>query len=160
MVKPNHTMQHFDTLKIYSCERHCEKRRYCSKEEISAFLTMFSAHMALIFNFKCTLEFRQQFVWIWTSLKFCCLVMGEIAFNPFPNKPWFLRVCRTSLFKTLWEKEKLLVTSNFSFSHSVFYLFYEFSASLYQIWNCRLQTLPIWNSLKFVVWEKFKREKK
>ena len=36
--------------------------------------------------------------------------------NPFPNKPWFLRVCSTSLLKTLWEKEKLLVTSNFSFS--------------------------------------------
>ena len=31
--------------------------------------------------------------------------------NPFPNKPWFLRVCSTSLLKTL-EKEKLLVTSN------------------------------------------------
>ena len=43
--------------------------------------------------------------------------------NPFPNKPWFLRVCCTSLLKTLWEKEKLLVTSNFSFSHSVFYPF-------------------------------------
>ena len=43
--------------------------------------------------------------------------------NPFPNKPWFLRVCNTSLLKTLWEKEKLLVMSNFSFSHSVFYLF-------------------------------------
>ena len=40
--------------------------------------------------------------------------------NPFPNKPWFLRVCCISLMKTLWEKEKLLVTSNFSFSHSVF----------------------------------------
>ena len=39
----------------------------------------------------------------------------------FPNKPWFLRVCSTSLLKTLWEKEKLLVMSNFSFSHSVFY---------------------------------------
>ena len=25
--------------------------------------------------------------------------------------------------KTLWEKEKLLFTSNFPFSHSVFYLF-------------------------------------
>ena len=36
------------------------------------------------------------------------------------KKPLFLRVCRTSLLKTLWEKEKLLVTSNFSFSHSVF----------------------------------------
>ena len=43
--------------------------------------------------------------------------------NPFPNKPWFLRVCSTSLFKTLWEKEKLLVTSNFSISHSGFYPF-------------------------------------
>ena len=50
------------------------------------------------------------------------------VFNSFPNKPWFLRVCRTSLLKTLWEKEKLLVTSNFSFSHSVFYLFGEVSA--------------------------------
>ena len=44
-------------------------------------------------------------------------------FNLFPKKPWFLRVCNTSLLKTLWEKEKLLVTSNFSFSHSVFYPF-------------------------------------
>ena len=43
--------------------------------------------------------------------------------NPFPNKPWFLHVCRTSLLKTLCKKEKFLVTSNFSFSHSVFYPF-------------------------------------
>ena len=47
--------------------------------------------------------------------------------NPFSNKPWILRVCCTGLLKTLWEKEKLLVTSNFSFSHSVFYPFWEFS---------------------------------
>ena len=31
-------------------------------------------------------------------------------------------------FKTLWEKEKLLVMSNFSFTHNVFYLFRELSA--------------------------------
>ena len=47
----------------------------------------------------------------------------QTALNPFPNKPWFLHVCSTSLLKTLQEKEKLLVTSNFSISHSVFYLF-------------------------------------
>ena len=52
----------------------------------------------------------------------------KFVINPFPNKPWFLRVCSTSLLKTLQEKEKLLVTSNFSFSHSVFYLFGELSA--------------------------------
>ena len=47
--------------------------------------------------------------------------------NPLPNKPWFLRVCSTGPLKTLWEKEKLLVMSNFSFSHSVFCLFGELS---------------------------------
>ena len=30
---------------------------------------------------------------------------------PIPNKPWSLCVCSTSLLKTLWEKEKLLVKS-------------------------------------------------
>ena len=60
--------------------------------------------------------------------------------NPFPNKPWFLRVCSTDLLKTLWEKEKLLVTSNFSFSHSVFYPFGEPSAifNKYEIVVCKL----------------------
>ena len=43
------------------------------------------------------------------------------TFNPVPNNPLFLRVYGTSLSKTLWEMEKLLVMSNFSFFHSVFY---------------------------------------
>ena len=28
------------------------------------------------------------------------------VFYPFPNKPWCLRVCFTSLLETLWKKEK------------------------------------------------------
>ena len=52
----------------------------------------------------------------------------SILFYPFPNKPWFSRVCRESLLKKMWEKKKLLVTSNFFFSHSVFYPFWELSA--------------------------------
>ena len=40
--------------------------------------------------------------------------------NPFPNNPWFLYVCSWSLLKTLWEKEKWLIMSHSSFSHSVF----------------------------------------
>ena len=42
------------------------------------------------------------------------LSQGE-RLNPFPNKPWFLCVCSTSLLKTLREKEKLLDMSDFSF---------------------------------------------
>ena len=61
------------------------------------------------------------------------IVCMSFSVNPFPNKPWFLCVCSTSLLKTQREKEKLLVTSNFSFSHSVFYLFGEFFAIFIQV---------------------------
>ena len=54
--------------------------------------------------------------------------MESIFLDPFPNKPSFLRVCSTSLLKTLWEKDKLLVTSNLSSSRSVFYQFGELFA--------------------------------
>ena len=49
-------------------------------------------------------------------------------------------VSGTSLLKTLWEKEKLLVMSNFSFSHSVFYMFEElFSIFIkFEIVVCKL----------------------
>ena len=60
-------------------------------------------------------------------------IMSYWAVNPFPNKPWFLRTCNLSLLKTRREKEKLLVTSNFSFSHSVFYPFGKLSAILIKV---------------------------
>ena len=82
--------------------------------------------------------------------------IGAIRFNPFPNKPCFLRVCSTSLLKTQHAKEKLLVTSNFSFSRSVFYPFGETSVIFieFKIVVCNLFHFGI---LKFVVLERFKR---
>ena len=63
--------------------------------------------------------FGKELTTVWALFLFPQWV--QKYFNPSPNKLWFLRVW--SLLKTLWEKEKLLVTSNFSFSHSVFYWF-------------------------------------
>ena len=62
--------------------------------------------------------------------------------------PWFLRVYSTRLLKTLWEKEKLLVTSNFSFCHSVFYSLEELSSVFikFEIVVCKL--------FQFIVWER------
>ena len=37
-----HTMPHSEARKIYSCGKHCEKRRNCLQQEISHFLTMYS----------------------------------------------------------------------------------------------------------------------
>ena len=72
-------------------------------------------------------------------------------FNPFPNKPWVLRVCSLSLLKTLSEKEKLLVTCNFSFSHSVFYPFGEITAIFikFEIVVCKLFEFGIVSNLSF-----------
>ena len=56
------------------------------------------------------------------------LWISNYLMNPFPNKRWFLRICSTSLLKPLWEREKLLVKSNFSFFHCVFYPSGEISA--------------------------------
>ena len=60
--------------------------------------------------------------------------------NPFPHNDTFWCPRETSLLKTLWEKEKLLLTSNFSFSQSVFYLFGWLSSILvkFEIVICKL----------------------
>ena len=74
--------------------------------------------------------------------------------NPFPNKPWVLCACSTGLLKTLWEKEELLVTSNFfSFSYSVFYPFVQLSTILS---NLKLSSANFFSSeeSKIVVWER------
>ena len=77
--------------------------------------------------------------------------------NPFPNKPWFLCVCSASLLKTLWEKDKLLVTSNLSFSPRCFLPVWRTFCHFHQIWNCSLRTLSLWKSSELVVWERVKQ---
>ena len=62
-----HTILHFDALKIYIAVENI-----VSKGEIACFVP----YMALIYHFKYTLKGRLQFVSVWTSLKFCRLVMG------------------------------------------------------------------------------------
>ena len=74
----------------------------------------------------------------------------------FPDKPLFLLVCSTNLLKTLCEKEKLLVKSNFSFSNSVFYLFGEPSSIFIKLRIVICKLFWIWKSLKFLVWERVK----
>ena len=70
------------------------------------------------------------------------------------TNPVFLRVCIRSLLKTLWKKEKLLIMNNFSFSHCIFHPFLRTFRHFLQNCNCSRQTLSVWNSLQFVVWER------
>ena len=102
---------HIESLQLHSKFKiwYGKGRKHCAQRE-KMLGTAFSLFPQNVFN------------------SFLCYA-GE---NPFPKKLWFLRVCSTSLLKTLLGKEKLLVTSNFSFSNSVFCLksFLPFSSNL------------------------------
>ena len=82
-----------------------------------------------------------------------CKLVQYVSLNPFPNNLLFLRLCCTRPLKTSWEKEKLLVTSNFSFSHGVFYPFGELCTIFieFEIFVCKLSQI---GSLRVDVWER------
>ena len=72
-----HTMPHFDGLKIYiAVENIVRKGEIACNKQFLLFSQCFLPYMVLIFHCKCILKCRLQFLSIWTSLKFCRLVMG------------------------------------------------------------------------------------
>ena len=76
-------------------------------------------------------------------------------FDRFPDKLWFSRVCTTKLLKTLRKGENA-GNEQFLLFPQCFLSFCKTFHYFHQIQNCHLQTLLVWNSLKFVVWERVK----
>ena len=60
-----------------------------------------------------------------------------------------------SLLKMLWEKEKLLMTSNCSFFPQHFLPFWKNSCHFSEIAKLLSVNSSVWKSLKFFVWERF-----
>ena len=76
---------------------------------------------------------------------------SPLYINPFPNKPLLLFFCSTTVLKTLREKEKLLITSNFSFPHSAFFSFGELCANFIKLKIVSLEeskNLSFWKVLR------------
>ena len=73
-----HTMRHFDTLKMNckAVENIVRKGEIACNKQFLLFSQCFLPYMALFFHFRFMLECLLQFVGIWTSLKFCHVVMG------------------------------------------------------------------------------------
>ena len=80
----------------------------------------------------------------------CTKSIYKSIFHPFPNKPWLLRVCSTSLLKTVG-KEEIARNEQFLLFPQHFLPFWRTFCHFHQIKNCRLQTLSIWKSTKSVV---------
>ena len=111
-------------------------------------------HVRYVWFFLAASDFNLDKSKMLFGVEFRHMEESDTQFNPFPNKPWFLRVSITSPLKTLWEKEKLLVTSNFSFSHSCFLPDWRTFCHFHQVQNGSLQMLSVWKSLKFCRLEK------
>ena len=86
---------------------------------------------------------------------YLCEICGLYLFNPFPNKPWFLHICSTSLLEAMWEKEKLPVMGDSSFSERFYTCFEKISAVSFGL---RLSSAASFclEDLGFVVWEEVK----
>ena len=78
------------------------------------------------------------------------------TFNPFPNKPWFLPVCKNKSFENTVGKGEIARNEQFLLFPQCFLPFWKNVFHFHQIQSCCLQTLSGWESLKFVVWESVK----
>ena len=91
-----------------------------------------------------------QLLTLW--VKAFALLHGVV--NPFPNKPWILRVCSTCPLKNTGGNWEIACNEQFLLFPQCFLRYCRTFCHFHQNWNCRVQTLLVWRSLKFVVWER------
>ena len=114
------------------------KGENAGKHDFLLFFQCFLPFQSEKSSFELVLSFGNAFISILSKL-----FSFVTEFNPFPNSPGFyvsaVEVFR-KLKKTLLEKEKLLVTSSFSFSHIIFYPLEELSSIFikFEIVVCKL----------------------
>ena len=97
------------------------------------------------------LLFPQCFKKTCTAKTRACLGKGQ----PFcPNKPWFLLQYKS--FENSAGKGEIAHNEQFLLFPQCFLPVPRTFSHCHQTYNCRLQTLLVWNSLKFVVWERVK----
>ena len=96
------------------------------------------------------LFYRVQILPNWTSQEFCSLV------NPFPTQALVLTCLLYKSFETTVGKEEIARNEQFLLFPQCFLPIWRAFCHFQQIQNCRLHTLSVWKSLKFVVWERVK----
>ena len=75
----------------------------------------------------------------------------EDVFNPFPNKPWFVRVCSRSLFEKTVGKGEIARNEQFLLFPQCFLPVWITFCHFHQY---KMQAFSVWKGLKFVVWER------
>ena len=79
-----------------------------------------------------------------------------IHFNPFPHNDAFLTPLGNKPFENTEGKGEIAHYEQFLLFPQCFLPIWITLCHCHQFWNCCLQTLSVWKSLKFVVWERVK----
>ena len=79
----------------------------------------------------------------------------QMPLNPFLNKPGFYVFAVQVFWKHCGKRENGLNKQFLLFPHRLLPV-WRTLCHFHQIWICRLQIVPVWKSLKFVVWERAK----
>ena len=83
-------------------------------------------------------------------------IVCRFRFNPFQNKPLVFTCLQNKSFENIEGKEENAHNVQFLLFPQCFPPFWITFFHFHQIQNCHLQTLSVWNSLKFVGWERVK----
>ena len=127
-------LPHSAAFKRYSCGKHCEKRRNCLEQAISHFLTMFSILYSTYFSFQ--MHFKMLFA-VSFNLDQSGNGLNKILIYGFT---FFFNVSTVQVYwKVCGKKKKCVMTSHFSFLHSVFNPNRECSTIIIQFTICHLQ---------------------
>ena len=93
-----------------------------------------------------------------SNFSFSHSVFKRLVMQTYKNQGLFgkgLKTLTKRLLKTLWEKEKMLVTSIFSFPHNVFYSSEDKFQSFSHIYNVFCKSSQIWQVVNFLICEPF-----
>ena len=82
---------------------------------------------------------------------------SPFSLNTLPNKPWFFTCLQYKSFENTVGKGEVACDEQFLFFPQCFLPFSRTFRHFHETGNCRLQTLSVWNRLKFVAWERVKR---
>ena len=129
--------------------KHCVKRRDCLLPAISPFQTMFFIPLKKFQSFPSTLKLSSAKSFSLEESKICRLPNNK----PIPKQWHLLTHLGKKPFVNIVRKGEIACTSNFSFSHNVFYSIKGRSYYFLLHSICPLQMISIWSGPNFVVWE-------
>ena len=99
------------------------------------------------------MKLLSRYLWRKIAYEISCPQGNKSCFNSFPDKPWFFMCLQHKSFESAVGNGGIAFNEQFLLFQQFFLPLWRTSCHFYRIWNCRLQMLSVWKSLKFLFWK-------